>query len=138
MTSVNAVVVPKVPVGVPDLDMLALRQGSKALVQHFASSIGSVFGKQPGNVPQPDLGAFTELAAHGFQGLLHQLILIKNIHGYVLVIIQIVAGFAFMLSMTQTLLLFANIHADQVNASSASCLNSLKRHNKTDAEQVHR
>lgn len=49
----------------PDLDMLALRQRSEAFVQYFASSVSSVFGEQPGNVPQTDLGAFTELAAHG-------------------------------------------------------------------------
>ena len=57
------------------LDVLALRQGIKTLVHHFSSSISSVLGQQPGDVPQPHLGAGAELAAHGLQCLLCQLIL---------------------------------------------------------------
>lgn len=57
------------------LDVLALRQSSKALVQYFACSISPVLSQQPGHMAQPDLGAGAELAAHGFQGLLCQLIL---------------------------------------------------------------
>ncbi len=60
------------------LDVLALRQGIKALVHHFACSISSVLGQQPGNVPQPHFGAGAELAAHSLQCLLCQLILNQN------------------------------------------------------------
>ena len=57
------------------LDVLALRQGIKTLVHHFACSISSVLGQQPGHVPQPYFGAGAELTAHSLQCLLCQLIL---------------------------------------------------------------
>jgi len=52
------------------LDVLALRQDIKTLVHHFACSVSSVLGQQPGDVPQPHFGAGAELAAHSLQCLL--------------------------------------------------------------------